>query len=95
MTRDEFIEQAKTKLDKWNDKVEEYEARAASLKEEARADYKKALAETREHVAHAEKQLEKARDVGAEAWNDTKATFENAWKAEKESVEKSFEQIRA
>jgi len=95
MTRNEWIEQAKTKLDTWNEKMDELDARAASLKEDARAEYHRTLADARSHLGTAKQQLAKAQDVGGEAWDQAGKTLQEAWTSEKQVIEKALADLTA
>lgn len=86
MTRTEWIERAKSKLDEWDDRM-------SALEHEAKAEYRDKLAKARSHMGKAKAQVEKARSAGNEAWSETSETLEKAWKDEKEIIEGTLAEL--
>lgn len=95
MNRNQWIDQAKQKLDSWNSTVGELETRAAAMKERAKADYLETLGEAKEHLGHAKHQVEKVGEVRSDAWEDVKQKVVESWEKEKKAFENAVAALRS
>ena len=89
-TRDQYVKQLKTQLDRWNEDVARWEGQLEATKRKAdsrwRADLKKVRAE-REKALYQLTLLEKASEA---AWRDFTAGADEAWTA----LGRAFEDAR-
>jgi len=88
MKRNEWIEQAKSKLDEWNERM-------SALEHEAKAEYHDTLAKARTHVSKATAQVARAGSVGSDAWAESSETLQKAWNDEKEIIEDALGTLTA
>jgi gas vesicle protein len=79
-TRDEYVEEAKKRLDAWNTQISDAEAKMAAASEEAKARYAEQLADLQRHWSEAEAKMKEAAQSSAESWQKNHETLESAWK---------------
>ncbi len=85
-TRDEYVANLKTQLDRWNADMEVWEAKAKSAQEDAKKRYEeqlKVLAEQREKAQYNLRLLESA---SAAAWTEISRGADEAWERMREAV---------
>lgn len=70
--RDEWVEKAKTKLDEWNEELDELEARARVARAEQKARYQRLLANLREYRDRLRDRISEIEEAGDTAWDDLK-----------------------
>jgi BMFP domain-containing protein YqiC len=87
--RQEYIAQAKEKLDVLSARIAELEAKANEKSGDARRELKAKLSTLRESAREAERRLEEVRLASKEAAKDVKLGAEHAWKSLADAVEKA------
>lgn len=86
-TRDEYIEQAKQRLDAWNAEIDALESKAQGVKDDAKAKYLEQLAALRTQREEGAKKLAELQSAPESSWERVKAESENVWEALKDSAE--------
>ncbi|MGD2045300.1 MAG: hypothetical protein PVJ80_07760 [Gemmatimonadota bacterium] len=95
MTRHDWIEGAKHKLDEWDKSLTELERKGSSVKAEAEDRYERMLDDARKRVTSAKSRVERAQDVSTDAWDDVKDELQDAWKEDKEAVNEALAELRS
>lgn len=95
MTRHDWIENAKDKLDEWDRNLTELERKGSSVKAEAEGRYERMLADARERFADAKSRVAEAQDVSTDAWDNVKDELQDAWKADKEAVTGALAELKS
>lgn len=88
-TRKEYIEGLKTQLDKWNEEITKWEAKAKVTKTDMRIDYEMQLEALRKQREQAAEKLQALQATAGEAWKDMVLGADEAWKKMREAFEKA------
>lgn len=88
-TRNEYIEQLKNNLDKWNVDLAKLEAKARVAKTDLRIDYEMQLEALRKHRETAAEKLKELQASSEGAWKEIAAGADVAWAAMRDAVEKA------
>ena len=95
-TRDEYVANLKSQLDRWNADVGRWEARAKAANEDVKERYAaqlERLAAGREKAAY---QLRLLENASADAWTDVRSGVDEAWDLMREAIREArmhFERI--
>jgi len=79
ISRDEYVETMKAKIDEWNGNMAKLEAKAKEVQEDMRANYETQLAAMRAQREEAEERLKAMRAAGEETWDKMRQGMETAW----------------
>ena len=79
MNRDQYVEELKSKLDEWNQQIDNVEKQMHAASTDAQARYEAQLAEMRKQFAAAEKNFQTLAKSQADEWEKQRKNFENAW----------------
>lgn len=77
--RDEYVENLKTKLDRWNAEIDELDAKARKAKADASQDYRERMESLNRKREDARKKLEEIRDATGDAWATLREGAERTW----------------
>jgi hypothetical protein len=88
-TRNEYIEQLKENLDKWNTDLAKWEEKARGAKADMRIEYEMKLEALRKHREEATAKLKEMQASSGEAWKELKAGTDTAWTAVREAFDKA------
>ncbi len=86
-TRKEYIEKLKARIDLWNAKIAEAEARFGEAEADAKLAGKEELQEMRAMCDEAQEKLNEVQSASEDAWQDMKGGVRAAWN----SLESAFE----
>ena len=86
LTRDEYIAEAKQRLDDWSAEIDALEAKGRDLKDDAKEKYLEQLAVLRLQREEGEKKLAELQSAAESSWDRVKAESENLWEALKDSA---------
>lgn len=89
MTRNEFVEQFKNKLDEWNHDITHWEEKARTKKNDLTIDYEMKMDELRKKRDDAAAKLKEVQASSEDAWVDVKAGAEAAWASMREAFDKA------
>ena len=78
-TKDEFVAEAKVRLARIDQQIQEWDAKSESLKAEAKASWAKERERLRQRQAEMQLELEKLEKASGEAWGDLKVGATAAW----------------
>jgi chromosome segregation ATPase len=85
--RDAYIEEVKSKLDKWNVEINKYQAKAAKAKAVAQVQLNKEVEEIKAKRKLLEEKIADMQRAGDMAWEDIKGGVESAWKSLGDSIQ--------
>lgn len=88
-TRKEYIEGLKVQLDKWNEEIAKWEAKARVTKTDMRIEYEMQLEALRKQREQATEKLQVLQASAGEAWKDMVLGADEAWKKMREAFEKA------
>ncbi len=88
-TRNEYIEGLKNQLDKWNEDIAKWEAKAKVAKTDLHIDYEMQLEALRRQREQAKEKLHALQSSAGEAWKEMKVGADAAWQSMREAVEKA------
>ena len=88
-TRNEYIEQLKNNLDKWNTDLAKWEEKARVAKTDLTINYEMKLEELRRRREDATARLKEIQASSGEAWKELKAGTDTAWAAMREAFDKA------
>jgi chromosome segregation ATPase len=88
-TRNEYVEQLKKNLDKWNADISNWEAKARAAKTDLRIDYEMKLEDLRKRREEATAKLKELQATSGDAWKELKAGTDAAWAAMREAFDKA------
>ena len=88
-TRNEYVEQLKQNLDKWNSDLAKWEAKAKTAKTDMRIEYEMQLETLRKQREEAMAKLQEVQASSGEAWKDIRAGADAAWASMREALEKA------
>lgn len=80
-SRDQYLQQFKSKLDEWNAEIDKLEKNARDAQTDAKARYEKQVAELREMHDDAQKRFAEMQAASTEAWEAMAKGAEKAWQA--------------
>ncbi|HDQ46135.1 MAG TPA: hypothetical protein ENN17_11680 [bacterium] len=89
-----FIDKMSAKLKEWDAEIRKLEAKADTVKADAKAGYLRQIDELRGRKEEARQKLEEIREAGEEAWEDLKEGAEQSWKILGDSVRNAFEKFK-
>lgn len=92
--RDEWVEKAKTKLDEWNEELDELEAKARVAKAEQKARYQRVLASLREYRDRLRNRISEVEEAGDTAWDELKEGAERGWRSLQEGFRAAAEEFK-
>ena len=81
MTREEFIRRMHSRLDQWNNEIDELVARKDRLQASAHADFEARMKELHERRDEMKGRLSQVEKASESAWQDMKAGIELAFEA--------------
>ena len=88
-TRNEYVEQLKNNLDKWNTDLAKWEDKAKAARTDMRIDYEMQLEALRKHREEATAKLKELQASSGDAWKDLRAGADAAWAAMREAFDKA------
>lgn len=88
-TRNEYVEQLKNNLDKWNADLAKWEAKAKVAQTDMRIEYEMQLETLRKHREEATARLKEVQASSEAAWKDLTAGTDAAWAAMREAFDKA------
>ena len=88
-TRDEYVANLKTRLDRWNTDVTKWEVQAKSAQADMKKRYAKQLEEVRERREAALYNLKLIENASSAAWQDFTRGADEAWERMQEAVKKA------
>ncbi|MEW6132164.1 MAG: hypothetical protein AB1591_03225 [Pseudomonadota bacterium] len=88
-TRNEYIEQLKNNLDKWNAELAKWEEKARGAKTDLKIEYEMRLDALRKQRDQATAKLKEVQASSGEAWQELKAGADTAWAAMREAFDKA------
>jgi chromosome segregation ATPase len=77
--RDNYIEEVKSKIDRWNVEINKFQAKAGKAKAAAQAQLTKELNEIKSKRKVLEEQIAEMQRAGETAWEDVKVGVDLAW----------------
>lgn len=87
--RNEYVEQLKKNLDKWNADLSKWEAKAKATKTDLQINYEMTLDDLRKKRADATARLKEVQASSGDAWKELKAGADTAWAAMREAFDKA------
>lgn len=94
MTRNEYIEKAKARLDQWDAKIQEAEAKAKEATADSKLAYQEQVEDMRQKRDEAREKLKELQSASEGAWGDFRAGVEKAWNQLEESFENATRRFR-
>lgn len=88
-TRNEYVEQLKNNLDKWNADLAKWEEKARGAKNDLKIEYEMRLDALRKQRDEAAAKLKEVQASSGEAWQELKAGADTAWAAMREAFDKA------
>jgi lipid II:glycine glycyltransferase (peptidoglycan interpeptide bridge formation enzyme) len=88
-TRNEYVEQLKQNLDKWNGDLAKWEAKAKTAKTDMRIEYEMQLEALRKQREVAMAKLQEVQASSGEAWKEIRAGADAAWASMREALERA------
>ena len=85
--RDAYLEKFKDKLEQWNSEIEQLQLKAAGSKEEAFVSFSKRIEALKEKRELLKIRMEELRTRGDRAWEDLREGRGTSWKAMGDSIE--------
>lgn len=85
--RDAYIEEVKSKIDKWNVEINKFQAKAGKAKAEAQVQYRKEIEELKAKRKLLEEKIADMQRAGETAWEDIKGGVDTAWKSLGDSIQ--------
>jgi hypothetical protein len=89
ITRKEYVEELKNKLDVWNADLAKWEEKARGAKNDLTIDYEMKLEDLRKLREDATAKLKEVQASGEEAWKELKGGADSAWAAMREAFDKA------
>jgi len=87
LTKDEYVEKMKKRLDKWSAEMDVLEEKALKTQEDAKSKYQEQLVVLRAKRKEGEEKLDALKSSTEDSWEQLKAETENVWEAFKDSVQ--------
>lgn len=94
VTREEFIEELKRKLDDWNKSIDELEQRVQSVEASSRDTLQEQLQDLKKKRDSARNDLHTLQSASAEAFEDMRAGMELAWQSIGDSFRSALSRFR-
>lgn len=88
-TRNEYVEQLKSKLDEWNHDIAKWEEKARGMKNDMTINYEMTMDDLRKKRDEANAKLKELQASSGDAWQDLKAGADSAWSALREAFDKA------
>ena len=85
LTKDQYVEKMKLRLDQWSAEMDVLEAKAHKTQEEAKVKYQEQLVALRAQRQEGEEKLKAIQSATEDSWEQLKAETENVWDAFKDS----------
>lgn len=89
-TRKEYTQKLKSKLDEWNEKIDELETKLEATDMEARAEYQEQLQTLKSNRETLEQKVSELQDASGDAWNDIRAGAADAWEALDDALDRAI-----
>ena len=89
ITRDEFIEKVKVKIDEWNSEIDALEKRAELEGTKAKVALEKRVVSLREKQHRLREKLSEAQDAGADVWESVKIGMQLIWDDVAETIDET------
>jgi len=89
VNRDEYVQNFKARIDRWNAEAAKLEARAREAQASARAEYEKQLAQFRQRRDHAMKEMQRIQAASVDAWRELARGADAALKSMQEAFDKA------
>lgn len=93
-TRHEYIEKLKTRLDEWDQEIDELEAKAQQTSAELKFELQDQIASLKLKRDQARLKISGIMDASEEAWEDLKQGVDEAWVNLREAIEKARSHYR-
>ena len=87
LTKDEYVEKMKKRLDKWSAEMDVLEEKALKTQEDAKSKYQEQLVVLRAKRKEGEEKLDALKSSTEDSWEQLKAETENVWEAFNDSVQ--------
>ena len=87
--RNEYVEQLKQNLDKWNEDIAKWEEKARVARNDMRIDYEMQLESLRKQREAATEKLKELQASSGEAWKELTVGADAAWDAMREAFDKA------
>ncbi len=94
VSRRDWVEQTKKKVDEWDQVVDELEDRISSVSEDSRAGYRAQLAAARQHLGEARTQLMRIQQTSRDTWTDLKEDVTATWDTTQNAMERSLDEVK-
>jgi hypothetical protein len=94
MTRSEWIELSKRKLDEWDETMESLEARAAHAEPSSEGVIRAKLSEAKQRLYATRDYWSKVRQDTGDVWDSVNEEVADAWEANKQGLEESMDEVR-
>lgn len=88
-TRNEYVENLKTRLDEWNADLAKWEAKARTARTDLRIEYEMQLETLRKLREEATEKLGEVQAAAGEAWKDLSSGADEAWGLMREAFDKA------
>jgi len=85
--RDAYIEDIKSKMDKWNAEINKFQAKAKKAKSTAQVQFTKEIDEIKAKRKVLEDKIADMQRAGETAWEDIKGGVDDAWKTLGDSIQ--------
>ena len=89
MKRDEYVQNLKAQIDRWNSEAAKLEARAKEAQASAKAQYTAQLDKFRQQREHAIGEMKRIQTASADAWSQLARGADAALKAMQDAFEKA------
>ncbi|MDO9508920.1 MAG: hypothetical protein Q7I97_06200 [Thermovirgaceae bacterium] len=77
--RDAYVEKLKLKLDEWNTRIDQFQAKADQVKPDLKAEYQNQIQNLKAKRDKVQEKLNELSEASKGAWEDLKAGAECAW----------------
>ena len=91
INREDYVQQLKTQIDRWNDEAAKLEAKVKAAQAGAQAEYAAQLEQFRKHRDEAMAEMRRVQSASLEAWSELARGADTALK----SMQEAFEKARA
>jgi len=88
-TRNEYVEDLKSRLDEWNTDLAKWEAKARTAKNDMRIEYEMHLDDLRKKREEASAKLGEIQSSAGDAWKELSAGADEAWGLMREAFDKA------
>jgi DNA repair ATPase RecN len=94
MSREDFVQRLKEKIDLWNADLDRLQARADQASSETRIKYQQQIADLQERRGELEDKMAQLRCAGEGAWDDVKTGMEIAWGSMSEALSSALHRFK-